>query len=199
MIVARCEDGRWSAPSAIGMVGCGFGGLVGVEITDFVFVLNDEYAVNTFSHHGSLSLSGNVSLAVGPLGRSAEFAGGASPRGAGAVFAYAKTKGIFAGVSVEGAIFIEGRGASRKLYGEDVNASQLLKGAVVPPPEVQPLMDVLARDIFRPKVIQLDLPKEGTVELPAGAENQAASELHAESSPRERHEAAHSAQDRTRG
>lgn len=206
VIVARCADGSWSAPSAIGMVGCGFGGLVGVEITDFVFVLNDEYAVDTFSHNGSLSLSGNVSVAFGPLGRSAEFAGGASLKGAAAVFAYAKTKGIFGGVSVEGALFIEGRSASRKLYGDDVNANQLLKGAVVPPPEVRPLMDVLARDIFHPKAPKAiqppELPREGTVELSAAAENQAASELDAESSPGrggEGHQASHSAQDGSRG
>lgn len=184
------------------MVGGGLGSLVGVEITDFVFVLNDDYAVNTFLRQDCLSLSGNVSLACGPLGRSVEFAGGASLRGAAAIFSYAKTKGMFAGASVEGAIFIEGRSASRKLYGENATAGHLLKGTILPPPEVQPLMDVLALDIFHPEAPTyapvyktVDLSREGVVELPAGEENLAVPELHSESSPQhgyEGHESSHS-------
>lgn len=178
VVVLRRDDGTWSPPSAVGMFGGGFGGLLGVEITDFVFILNDEYAVKTFVHRGSLNLSGNVSTALGPFGRSVEVAGAASPKGAGAVFAYAKTKGLFVGVSLEGAVFIEGRGAGRKLYGPDFTAAQLLKRDFPLPPELKPLMDVLALAIFHPPAKkQIDLPRDGVVELPAGAENQTASEL----------------------
>jgi SH3 domain-containing YSC84-like protein 1 len=45
LVVVRLSDGSWSAPSAIGIGGAGFGGQIGFELTDFVFVLNDAAAV----------------------------------------------------------------------------------------------------------------------------------------------------------
>lgn len=170
VMVARLDDGSWSSPSAIEILGGGFGGLIGVEMTDFVFVLNDTYAVRTFSQCGSALLSANLSTAFGPVGRSVEVAGGASTKGAAATFAYSKTKGIYAGVSLEGAIMIERRGANRKLYKQKVKASQVLTGAVAPPPEVKPLMDILALNVFHPKLetppLSREMPPDGTAEAP---------------------------------
>ncbi|KAF9698038.1 hypothetical protein EKO04_004430 [Ascochyta lentis] len=99
VVVARLADGSWSAPSAIGTIGGGFGGQIGFELTDFVFILNDASAVRTFAQAGSLTLGGNVSIAAGPVGRNAEAAGVASLKGVAGVFSYSKTKGLFAGVS----------------------------------------------------------------------------------------------------
>ncbi|KAF3357241.1 ATP-dependent RNA helicase DED1 [Verticillium dahliae VDG1] len=59
LVVARLPDGSWSAPSAIATVGGGFGGQIGFELTDFVFILNDANAVKTFAQAGSLTLGGN--------------------------------------------------------------------------------------------------------------------------------------------
>ncbi|KAI5287933.1 Protein ysc84, partial [Ascosphaera atra] len=64
IIVSRLRDGGWSAPSAIATVGGGFGGQIGLELTDFVFILNDYAAVRTFARAGSITLGGNVSLAA---------------------------------------------------------------------------------------------------------------------------------------
>lgn len=110
VIVARLKDGTWSAPSAIAMAGAGAGGMVGIELTDFVFILNTQDAVKSFSEFGTITLGGNVSVSAGPLGRSAEAAASASAGGVAAVFAYSKSKGLFAGVSVEGSAIIERRG-----------------------------------------------------------------------------------------
>lgn len=72
IVVARLSDGSWSAPSAIGTLGGGFGGQIGFELTDFVFILNDYNAVKSFSQAASVTLGGNVSIAAGPVGRNAE-------------------------------------------------------------------------------------------------------------------------------
>lgn len=148
IVVARLADGTWSAPSAIGTGGAGFGGQIGFELTDFVFILNNESAVRTFSQQGSLTLGGNVSIAAGPVGRNAEAAGAASMKGVAGVFSYSKTKGLFAGVSLEGSVIIERRDANEKLYGQRFTAAQLLQGSVRPPPAAQPLMAVLNSRIF---------------------------------------------------
>lgn len=141
-------DGTWSAPSAIITAGGGFGGQIGFELTDFVFILNDSHAVKTFSQQGSITLGGNVSIAAGPVGRNAEAAGAASLKSVAGVFSYSKTKGLFAGVSLEGSAIVERRDANEKLYGQRWTAAQLLTGSVRPPPQAAPLMTVLNSRIF---------------------------------------------------
>ena len=148
IIVARLSDGSWSAPSAIGTAGGGFGGQIGFELTDFVFVLNDYAAVRTFSQQASITLGGNVSIAAGPVGRNAEAAGAASLKGVSGVFSYSKTKGLFAGVSLEGSVLIERRDANEKLYNGKITARELLSGSIPPPAQAEPLMRILNSRIF---------------------------------------------------
>lgn len=148
LVIARLPDGSWSAPSAIATGGAGFGGQIGFELTDFVFILNDASAVKTFSQAGSLTLGGNVSLAAGPVGRNAEAAGAASLKSVAAIFSYSKTKGLFAGVSLEGSAIIERKDANTKLYGRPISARELLSGAERPPPQAAPLLSILNSRIF---------------------------------------------------
>jgi hypothetical protein len=117
-------------------------------LTDFVFILNDSSAVRTFAQAGSITLGGNVSIAAGPVGRNAEAAGAASLKSVSGIFAYSKTKGLFAGVSLEGSVLIERRDANEKMYNRRVTARALLEGQVPVPPSADPLMAVLNSRIF---------------------------------------------------
>jgi lipid-binding SYLF domain-containing protein len=148
LVIARLPDGSWSAPTAIATGGAGFGGQIGFELTDFVFILNDASAVKTFSQAGSLTLGGNVSIAAGPVGRNAEAAGAASLRSVAGIFSYSKTKGLFAGVSLEGSAIVERKDANAKLYGRQVSARELLTGAERPPPAAAPLLAILNSRAF---------------------------------------------------
>lgn len=82
------------------------------------------------------------------MGRNAEAAGAASLKGVAGVFAYSKTKGLFAGVSLEGSGFIERRDANEKLYNAKITAAQLLEGSIRPPPAADPLLNVLNSRVF---------------------------------------------------
>lgn len=64
------------------------------------------------------------------------------------IFAYSKTKGLFAGVSLEGSAIIERRDANEKLYGTRYTAAQLLTGSVQPPPQASSLMAILNSRVF---------------------------------------------------
>lgn len=64
------------------------------------------------------------------------------------MFSYSKTKGLFAGVSLEGSAIVERRDANEKLYGQRWTAAQLLSGSVKPTPQAAPLMAVLNSRIF---------------------------------------------------
>lgn len=89
-----------------------------------------------------------MSIAAGPVGRNAEAAGAASTKGVAGVFSYSKTKGLFAGVSLEGSVLVERRDANEKLYNGKITARQLLEGAIRPPPAADPLMRVLNSRVF---------------------------------------------------
>ncbi|CAI7678085.1 unnamed protein product [Penicillium pancosmium] len=149
LIVVRLEDGSWSAPSAMSTGGIGLGTQLGFEKTDFVFVLNSEKAIKTFTKSGSITLGKNLSVALGPYGRSAEFSGVLSSKGLAGMFAYSKSRGIFGGKSWEGGIIGERPEANKKMYGITMSASELLSGKVEPPPEAGPLMEILNSEKFR--------------------------------------------------
>lgn len=131
IVVARLPDGSWSAPSAIGTAGAGFGGQIGAEITDFVFLLNTPDAVKSFSLGGNATFGANISVAAGPMGRTAEAAGTA--RGLAAIYSYSKSKGLFAGVSLEGSCIVERKDANAKFYGRAIRSKEILSGKVPPP------------------------------------------------------------------
>lgn len=133
LVLARLPDGSWSAPSCIGTAGVGWGLQIGADLTDFVIVLNSEEAVRAFSMGGNVTVGGNISAAAGPIGTGgAVQASLASPA---PMFSYSKSKGLFAGLSLEGTVLIERRDANRDFYGSDVPAKDILSGRV-PPPEV---------------------------------------------------------------
>ncbi|GAA5806683.1 hypothetical protein MFLAVUS_000031 [Mucor flavus] len=143
IVVAKLPEGGWSAPSCIGTGGIGAGGQIGAELTDFVLVLNTKEAVKTFSQGGNVTLGGNVSVAAGPIGRNAEASGSASLKHIAAIYSYSKTRGLFAGVSLEGSVVVTRGDANEKFYGQRVTAKQLLSGAIPPPPEADALYRAL--------------------------------------------------------
>ncbi|XP_025310597.1 SH3 domain-containing YSC84-like protein 1 isoform X2 [Canis lupus familiaris] len=69
VVLARRPHGEWSAPSAIGIAGFGGGFEIGIEVSDLVIILNYDRAVEAFAKGGNLTLGGNFTVAVGPLGR----------------------------------------------------------------------------------------------------------------------------------
>lgn len=149
LIVARLPDGTWSPPSAVMTAGAGTGGMIGADLTDFIFVLNSPEAVKTFASAGTLTLGGNVSLAAGPLGRAGEASGAAGTSGVATVFSYAKSKGLYAGISLEGSVLLERKDANTKFYGRPIPAKAILSGRVPAPRACEPLFHVLDSRAFR--------------------------------------------------
>lgn len=139
LVVARLDKG-WSAPSAIGTGSVGWGFQIGGEVTDLVLVLNTKAAVEAFAHGGSITLGGNLSIAAGPVGRTAEAAAVLPPA---AIYTYSVSRGVFGGVSLKGAAFVERASANSQFYGFQATPAQLLFGEVPPPQSAQPLYDEL--------------------------------------------------------
>ncbi|NXL44818.1 SH3Y1 protein, partial [Podilymbus podiceps] len=142
IVLARLPNGTWSAPSAIGIAGLGGGFEIGIEVSDLVIILNHERAVDAFAKGGNLTLGGNLTVAIGPLGRNLE--GDVALRSSAAVYTYCKSRGLFAGVSLEGTCLIERKETNRKFYGQDIRASAILLGDVPFPTQAEDLYETLA-------------------------------------------------------
>uniref|UniRef100_A0A8C5X7N4 SH3 domain-containing YSC84-like protein 1 n=1 Tax=Malurus cyaneus samueli TaxID=2593467 RepID=A0A8C5X7N4_9PASS len=142
IVLARLPNGTWSAPSAIGIAGLGGGFEIGIEVSDLVIILNHERAVEAFAKGGNLTLGGNLTVAIGPLGRNLE--GDVALRSSAAVYTYCKSRGLFAGVSLEGTCLIERKETNRKFYGQDIRASAILLGDVPFPAQADDLYQTLA-------------------------------------------------------
>lgn len=100
---------------------------------------------------GSFTLGGNLSIAVGPLGRNAEASGAVNTKAQlAAMYSYSKTRGLFGGVSVEGSVIAERQDANRIAYGGNPTAKQILTGQFDPPDWAYLLIDVLADATTRP-------------------------------------------------
>ncbi|KAF8271966.1 DUF500-domain-containing protein [Lactarius quietus] len=133
LVIARLPDGSWSAPSCIATGGVGWGLQIGADITDFVIVLNSEDAVRAFSLGGNVTIGGNISATAGPIGTGGSLQ--ASLAHPAPMFSYSKSKGLFAGLSLEGTALIERKDANKDFYGSAIPARDILGGRV-PPPEV---------------------------------------------------------------
>ena len=128
VVVARTADG-WSGPSFVGTGGAGWGLQIGAQLSEFVFVLNTNRAVRAFARDGNVTLGADLSAAAGPVGR--DLQASVTPRAA--VYTYSKSKGLFAGASLEGAIIATQKTANARYYGHPVSAGAILSGRVSPP------------------------------------------------------------------
>ena len=140
VVVARTAHG-WSGPSFIGTGGAGWGLQIGAEVTDFVIVLNNDAAVRAFSKGGNVTLGADASVAAGPVGRAAE--ADVTPKAA--VYTYSKSKGLFVGVSLEGAVLGTRKGANDRYYGRPVTAYDILHARVAAPAGSARLHNALGR------------------------------------------------------
>jgi lipid-binding SYLF domain-containing protein len=68
IVISKLPDGRWSAPSAIGTAGLGFGAEMGGQIIEFMIILNSDAAVKSFMQKGQVSAGANIEFAAGPYG-----------------------------------------------------------------------------------------------------------------------------------
>lgn len=140
VVVARTGNG-WSGPSFIGTGGAGWGPQIGAQVTDFVIVLNSDRAVRAFSKGGNVTLGADASVAAGPVGRAAE--ADVTPRAA--IYTYSRTKGLFIGASLEGAVIGTRKGANEHYYRRPVSAYDILQGRVAAPAGAANLRAALGR------------------------------------------------------
>ena len=135
--------GPWSAPSMMALEGGSFGLQIGGQATDFVLlVMNDRGAQSILS--SKVKLGGDASVAAGPKGRTASAESDVTLRAE--VLSYSRSRGLFAGISLEGSTVRPDNDANERLYGKKVSAKDIIfNGAVKTPPSGLKLIGTLNR------------------------------------------------------
>lgn len=134
----------WSAPAFFGLAGVSIGLQAGAQRTDLVLIFTSPVARAQLSR-SSLTLGAGVSLAVGPIGRDMEIDG--NPKYRGAVYAYSRTRGLYAGLNLEGARLRPRASANARAWpGED--AREVLSSdfdRVMAPPRLVAFVETLEK------------------------------------------------------
>jgi lipid-binding SYLF domain-containing protein len=174
VLIAHNPDGTWSPPSGILVHTLGVGFNAGIDIYDCVVVINNSKALEAFSKL-RVTLGAEVSMALGPLGVGGTLDSNIDPRkqqDRTPVFTYMKSRGLYAGVQIDGTFIIERNDENARFYGQRMPVKDILAGRIKEvPASVVKLMEVAksaeGRTDFNEKIVEDvgSYPAPGDVEV----------------------------------
>jgi lipid-binding SYLF domain-containing protein len=133
--------GPWSAPTMMALEGGSIGFQIGGQATDFVLLVMNGRGAHSILN-SKVKLGADASVAAGPKGRTASASTDASLRAE--VLSYSRSRGLFAGISLEGSTVRPDHDANERVYGKKLDAESIVfKGAVAVPPPAQNLVSYL--------------------------------------------------------
>lgn len=133
--VATCRTAQgWSSPVFFRMTGGSFGFQAGGQASDLVLVVRTQDGMQHMLQ-SKFKLGGDASAAAGPVGRDAQASTDLTLRAQ--VLTYSRSRGLFLGVSLAGAVVRQDNGDTQAFYGKDYTFYSVLNGEVAPPPEAQ--------------------------------------------------------------
>jgi lipid-binding SYLF domain-containing protein len=135
----RTEHG-WSAPMFVAMDSGSVGYQIGGSSTDIVMLFMNDHALQSLMSD-KFKLGADASVAAGPVGRNA--AAGTDLKLSAEILSYSRSKGIFAGVSLDGAVMQADKSGDKAMYGDDVNRHEILDGKVAVPASARELVEEL--------------------------------------------------------
>lgn len=133
-------DGPWSAPALMALEGGSIGLQLGGQATDFVLlVMNERGASSVLT--SKVKLGADASAAAGPKGRTAGASTDIVMRAE--ILTYSRSRGLFAGVSLEGSTLRVDGDANQRVYGRAIDAREIMKGGVEAPAAARRLLETL--------------------------------------------------------
>lgn len=142
VIMVRKGPKNWSYPSFISMTGGSVGFQIGVQKADIILVFKDKKSVRTIAE-GKFTVGAGASVVAGPVGRKTE--ADTDIKFEAEIYSYSKSKGLFAGISVEGASLSMDTDANAKFYRSfDLTVEEILSKDEIESPEVaKELMQII--------------------------------------------------------
>lgn len=139
--VASCRTANgWSAPAFVSVGGGSWGLQIGAEGVDLVMLVMNEKGLQHLLS-SKFQISGEGSAAAGPVGRHAS--AGTDWKLNTELLTYSRSKGAFAGLTLEGAVIEQDTDSTVAIYGKDVPFRESLMGEVKPPAAAAPFMAAL--------------------------------------------------------
>jgi lipid-binding SYLF domain-containing protein len=127
VIAVKTRDGTWSNPSFVTLTGGSVGFQAGVSSTDVVLVFRTQRGVDSIVH-GKFTLGADASAAAGPVGRTAQASTDAQLKAE--IYSYSRSRGLFAGVALDGSALTIDNDANQSVYGDGITARRIFEGGV---------------------------------------------------------------------
>ena len=137
--LATCRTGHgWSAPMFLAIDGGSVGYQIGGSSTDIVMLFMNDRALKSLLSD-KFKLGADASVAAGPVGRNAS--AGTDLKLNAEILSYSRAKGVFAGVSLNGAVVQADKSGDEAMYGQNVNRHDILDGKVAVPASAELLLN----------------------------------------------------------
>jgi len=144
VLVCRTDNGRyggeWSAPAVVKIEGGSFGFQIGAGETDIIFAVMNRDGERKLMQD-KFTFGADAGVMAGPVGRSAQAETDAQMHAE--ILSYSRSRGVFAGVALNGATMRPNNADDKALYGRNISTSEILHGDVPPPAEATALYDAL--------------------------------------------------------
>jgi lipid-binding SYLF domain-containing protein len=145
--VCRKAGGRgWSAPGAVRIEGGSFGLQIGASETDVILVVKNESGMHKLLED-KFTLGAGAEATAGPVGRDLSAQTDVQMRAE--ILSYSRSRGVFAGLTLNGATLRPDKDDNTDLYGHEVTQKEILSGEVPPPPAAAPLEHALDKYSMR--------------------------------------------------
>jgi lipid-binding SYLF domain-containing protein len=139
--VAACRTASgWSAPMFVAVGGGSFGFQIGASFTDVVMLLMNDHALHSLLGD-KFKVGADLTVAAGPVGR--QTSANTDIKLDAEILSYSRSKGVFAGISLDGAVVHADRSGDQAVYGRDVSHEQILGGRVTIPESGRRLIEEL--------------------------------------------------------
>ena len=139
--VVKLANGKWSNPVFITLTGGSIGFQVGVQSVDLVLVFKNKGALTKVTN-GDFTLGGGASVTVGPIGRSTSAS--TDHKFDAEIYSYSRSKGVFAGISINGSNLSIDKSSNANFYGKDITSQTIFDTAVSNDKAVENLKATLA-------------------------------------------------------
>jgi lipid-binding SYLF domain-containing protein len=142
--VATCRtpSGKWSAPVCVQLAGGSVGFQIGGQATDLVLIAMNQEGLQAMLKN-KVKLGADAAAAAGPVGRNAQ--AGTDWKLNAEFLSYSRSKGLFAGIDLDGTVLSQNQEATRTLYTNDIPFKTILDGNTPTPPDARPFVRTVAK------------------------------------------------------
>ncbi len=141
--VATCRTPRgWSAPVFVQLTGGSFGWQIGGQSTDLILVAMNQHGLQDMLKN-KFKIGGDAAASAGPVGRNAQ--AGTDWKLNAEFLTYSRSKGLFAGLDLDGTVLSQNSDDTTTMYGSDIPFEKILRGGVPTPPGAEAFVSTVAR------------------------------------------------------